>query len=139
MTSSPIATVDRSRGRLLMLLGLGLAALGVVAYVVQVSLQRLTFPWYMPVLAILGVVLVVMSLWQRRSLWRVLALLAVVLLGGAELAFLYETRLPPYTGPIAVGQTFPAFEAKQADGTPFTQNNLTGDRNHVLVFFRGRW
>ena len=109
------------------------------AYVVQISLQRLMLPWYMPALALLGVVLVVMSLLQRRTLWRVLTLLVVVLLAGAELASLYEMRLPPYAGPIAVGRTFPAFEAKQADGTPFTQNDLTGDRHHVLVFFRGRW
>jgi hypothetical protein len=139
MTSSPIATPDRSRGRIPLLLGLGLAVLGVVAYVVQISLQRLMLPWYMPALALLGVVLVVMSLWQRRTLWRVLALLAVVLLAGAELAVLHAMRLPSYAGPIAVGRPFPAFEAKQADGTPFTQNDLTGDRDSVIVFFRGRW
>src|SRR5438874_7913496 len=131
MTSSAIANPDRSRGRLLLLLGLGLAVLGVVAYVVQISLQRLMLPWYMPALALLGIVLVVMSLWQRRTVWRVLALLAVVLLAGAELAVLHAMRLPPYAGPIAVGRPFPAFEAKQADGTPFTQNDLTGDRHHV--------
>jgi hypothetical protein len=106
---------------------------------VQISLQRLMLPWYMPALALLGVVLVVMSLWQRRTLWRVLALLAVVLLAGAELAVLYAMRLPPYLGPIAEGRPFPAFEAKQAEGTPFTENNLTGDQHQVLVFFRGRW
>jgi hypothetical protein len=139
MTSFPIATPDRARGRLLMLLGLGLAVLGVVAYVVQFSLQRLMLPWYTPALALLGVVLVVMSLWQRRTLWRVLALLAVVLLAGAELAVLQALRLPSYSGPLAVGRPFPAFEAKQADGTPFTQDDLTGDRHNVLVFFRGRW
>ena len=139
MTSSPIATPGRSRGRLLLLLGLGLAVLGVVAYVVQLSLQRLMLPWYMPALALLGVVLVVMSLWQRRTVWRVLALLAVVLLAGAELAVLHAMRLPPYAGPIAVGRPFPAFEVRRADGTPFTQADLTGDRNQVLVFFRGRW
>ena len=37
-------------------------------------------PWYMPTLASLGVVLVVMSLLERRTVWRVFALLAVVLL-----------------------------------------------------------
>jgi hypothetical protein len=139
MTSSPIATADRSAGRHFLLLGLGLAVLGVVAYVVQLSLHRLMFPWYMPILALLGVVLVGISLWQRRTLWRGLSLLAVVLLAGGELAGLHATRLPPYSGPIAVGRTLPAFEAKQADGTPFRQTNLTGDQHHVLVFFRGRW
>ena len=93
----------------------------------------------MPSLALLGVVLIVMSLWERRTVWRVFALLAVVLLAGAELALLYAMRLPPYTGPIAVGRPFPAFETKRADGTPFTQRDFVGDRNNVLVFFRGRW
>src|SRR5579863_2608221 len=106
MTNSPIATPDRTRGRLLPLLGLGLAFLGVLAYVVQLSLQRLIFPWYMPALALLGIVLVVMSLWQRRTVWRVLALVTVVLLAGAELAALHAMRLPPYMGPIAVGRPF---------------------------------
>ena len=122
-----------------MLLGLGLAVLGVVAYIVQFSLERLIMPWYMPALGLLGVVLVVVSLLERRTVWRVLALLAVMLLTGAELAFLYAVRLPPYTGPIAVGRSFPAFEARRADGTPFTQRDLAGDQNNVLVFFRGRW
>jgi hypothetical protein len=139
MTSSPIATPGRSRGRLLLLSGLGLAVLGVVAYVVQLSLQRLMMPWYMPTLALLGVALVLMSLWKRRTAWRMLALLVVVLLAGAEFAVLHALRLPPYTGPLAVGRPFPAFEARRADGTPFTQDDLTGDRHQVLVFFRGRW
>jgi hypothetical protein len=139
MTSSSSDTPHRLRGRLLLLLGLGLGVLGVVAYVVQFSLARLMLPWYMPTLAALGVVLVVMSLWERRTVWRVLALLAVVLLTGAELALLYAMRLPPYTGPIEVGRPFPAFEARRADGTPLTHRDLAGDRNNVLVFFRGRW
>jgi hypothetical protein len=139
MTTFSIVGPDRSRGRLFMLLGLGLAVLGVAAYVVQLSLQRLMFPWHMPALAFLGVVAVAISLWQRRTRWRLLALLAVVFLAGAELAVLHMLRLPPYTGPIAVGRPFPAFEAKRSDGTLFTQKDLTGDRHHVLVFFRGRW
>ncbi len=139
MTSSSSDTPHRLRGRLLLLLGLGLGVLGVVAYVVQFSLERLMLPWYTPTLAALGVVLVVMSLWERRTVWRVFALLAVVLLTGAELALLYAMRLPPYTGPIEVGRPFPAFEARRADGTPFTDRDLAGDRNNVLVFFRGRW
>ncbi len=75
---------QRFRGRLFLLLGLGLAVLGVVAYVVQISLERLMAPWYMPALASLGVVLVVMSVLERRTAWRGFALLAVVLLAGAE-------------------------------------------------------
>ena len=129
----------RSRGRFLMLAGLGLAVLGVAAYAIQLSLQRLMLPWYMPAAALLGVALVVASLWERRTVWRVLALVVVVLLASFELMALNAMRLPPYTGPIAVGRSFPAFEARRADGTPFTQNDLIGDQHHALVFFRGRW
>jgi hypothetical protein len=139
MTSSPVATPDRARGRFFLLSGLGLAVLGVVAFAVQFSLGRLTLPWYMPALAILGVALVGMSLWRRRTIWRALALLLVVLLSGAELAALGAMRLPPYAGPVAVGRPFPAFEARRVDGVPFTQGDLAGDQHTALVFFRGRW
>ena len=122
-----------------MLAGLGLTVLGVAAYAIQLALQRLMLPWYMPAAALLGVALVVASLWKRRTVWRVLALVVVVLLAGFELMALNAMRLPPYVGPIAVGRPFPAFEARRADGTPFTQNDLIGDQHHALVFFRGRW
>ena len=139
MTDRPIAAPDRSRGRLLLLGGLAVAILGVAAFAVQLSLQRLSLPWYMPAAALLGAALVAASFWTRRTVWRALALLAVVLLSGAELAALNAMRLPPYAGPIAVGRPFPAFEARRADGTPFTQDGLIGDRHHAVVFFRGRW
>jgi hypothetical protein len=122
-----------------MLLGLGLAALGIAAYVLQLRLQRLAVPWYMPALASLGGALIAVSLWERRTVWRVLALIVVVLLGGFEMMGLNAMRLPLYTGPVAVGRPFPAFEAKLADGSPFTQASLAGVCHTVMVFFRGRW
>ena len=132
-------TTTRPRGRLLMLLGLGLAALGIAAYVLQLRLQRLSVPWYMPAAALLGAALVAASLREKRTVWRVLALAVVLLLGGFEAMALLSMRLPRYTGPVAVGKPFPAFEARLADGSPFTQANLAGDRDTVMVFFRGRW
>ena len=90
----------------------------------------------MPALALLGVALVAASLWQRRTAWRVIALVA---LGGFEVMALNAMRLPPYTGPVAVGKPFPAFEARLADGTPFTQADLAGASHTAMVFFRGRW
>ena len=122
-----------------MLAGLAVSVLGIAAYVIQLSLERLKLPWYMPAAALLGVALMIASLWKRRTLWRVLALVVVVLLAGFELMVLNEMRLPPYVGPIAEGHPFPAFEARRADGTPFTRNDLIGDRHQALVFFRGRW
>jgi hypothetical protein len=122
-----------------MLLGLGLALLGVALYVVQISLERLMAPWYLPAFALLGVILVGRSLWKRRTIWRILALAAVVLLAGGEIAMLVALRLPAYTGSIAAGKTFPAFQTKRADGTAFTQRDLVGEQASAMVFFRGRW
>jgi hypothetical protein len=125
----------------LLWLGLGLAALGVIGFAAQFAAQRLMTPWYLPLSAMLGAVLIVASLWQRRTLWRVLALLLVVLLAGAECWFLWSVRLPDYAGPLEVGQPFPAFATVRADadGTPFTQRELKGGQNTVLVSFRGQW
>jgi hypothetical protein len=139
MTDSTNVSPAGSRGRLLVLAGLGLAVLGVAAYAVQLSLGRLMLPWYVPVAALFGVVLVAASLGERRTVWRLLALVAVVFLAGFELMALNATRLPPYSGPIAVGRPLPAFEARRADGAHFTQNDLIGDQHSALVFFRGRW
>jgi hypothetical protein len=122
-----------------MLLGLGLAVLGIAAYVLQLRLQRLSVPWYMPAAALLGAALIAASLWEKRTVWRILALVVVLLLGGFEVMALNSLRLPRYTGPVAVGKPFPAFEAKLADGSSFTQSSLAGDRDTVMVFFRGRW
>jgi hypothetical protein len=137
-TASPAAP-GRRPGRLWLALGVGLAVLGVLGYVAQVWAARLTAPWYVPGLATLGLALVAASLWQGRTVWRVLALVLVLLLAGAAWTFLLATRLPAYTGPVAAGKPFPAFTTLQADGSAFTQRDLEGGPNSVLVFFRGRW
>ncbi len=137
--NSTMAPPARPGGRLFMVAGLGVAVLGVVTYVVQLSLERLMMPWYMPAAAILGVALVGASLWKRRTAWRVLAMIVVVLLAGFELMVLATLGLPAYAGPIAVGRPFPAFEARRADGSPFTRDALIGDLDQAIVFFRGRW
>ena len=139
MSTSSAAPPRRYPGRLLLLLGLGLSVVGIIGYVVQISLHRLTAPWYMPALATVGVLCLITSLWFARTVWRVLALLLVMLLAGAQWMFLLVGRLPEYTGPVAAGQAFPAFATTQADGKPFTQHDLVGDQNNVMVFFRGRW
>ena len=123
----------------MVLLGFGLAVLGVIGYIAQVGSQRLFTPWYMPVAATVGMLFILLSLWKARSIWRVGALLFVVLLAGAGWAMILGTRLPAYAGPVSAGQAFPAFATARANGTPFTQRDLQGDQNSVLVFFRGRW
>lgn len=139
MTDSTNAATSRSRGRLLAPVGLGVAVLAVAAYAIQLSLGRLMLPWYMPAAALLGIALVGASVWMQRTVWRVLALVVVVLLAGLEFTALSALRLPAYAGPITVGHPFPAFGARRADGTAFTQSDLIGDKDRVLVFFRGRW
>ena len=129
----------RTPGRLALLSGLGLAIMGIIAYVLQIRAHRLTAPWYMPVLATLGVVLVVVALQRARNVWRFLALGLVVLLAAAEWTFLLSLGLPKYTGPVAEGKLFPAFQTSRADGTTFNQSDLAGAPTNVFVFFRGRW
>ena len=137
--TTPSDAPRRHPGRLLAALGLGLAALGIAAYVVQIWAQILISPWYVPCAATLGAGLLVVSLWRKRTVWRVLALLLVALLAGAEWTFLAAMRAPAYAGPVTEGRPFPAFATATADGSPFTQADLAGDKNNVMVFFRGRW
>jgi len=130
----------RYPGRLFVALGFALAALGIAAYVVQIAADRLKTPWYLPFSGMLGVICVALALGQARSAWCVLALVVLVLITGAECAFLLGTRLQAYTGTqVAAGKPFPAFATATADGTPFTQSDLNGDHDMVMVFFRGRW
>lgn len=137
-TSSPLEP-RRAAGRFFLLLGIAVAVLGAIAYVVQIKAQRLTAPWYVPIAATIGLLLVVVSLWRGRTVWRAIALVLLVLFAGAAWAFLLLSRLPPYTGPVAVERPFPAFATERADGTPFTQQDLKGEQTTVMVFFRGRW
>ncbi len=138
MNSSPAAP-RRFPGRLFLAAGLGLPILGILAYTGQLWAQRLIAPWYMPIAATLGVILIAFALWQARSVWRILILMLVVLIAGAEWALMWQMRLPAYTGPVAAGAPFPLFTTQRADGSPFTQRDLEGDQNNVMVFFRGRW
>ena len=126
-------------GRLLLFVGLAVGVLGILGYVVQLWMQRLSTPWYLPISATLGVVLVIASLWQARSVWRALALVLVVLFAVAEWGFVLRSRLPAYAGPVTPDQPFPAFATTRADGAPFTRRDLDGEQNSLFVFFRGRW
>src|SRR5438046_883143 len=138
MTTSTLAR-PRKPGRLWLALGLGAPILAIAVLAMQLWAHRLVAPWYLPCSATLGATFLVASLRQARTVWRVLALLLVSLLAAGEWALLFTTRLPAYTGPIAVGQPFPAFASARADGVSFTERDLTSDQNSVLVVFRGRW
>jgi hypothetical protein len=124
---------------MLVLAGLAVAILGIVGYVAQLRWQILKAPWYMPILASVGVAFVFASLLRARSVWRYLAFAFVVLLALGEWALILVPNLPSYAGPVAVGAAFPAFSTTRADGSNFTQNDLAAETANVLVFFRGRW
>jgi cytochrome oxidase Cu insertion factor (SCO1/SenC/PrrC family) len=121
-------------------MGLLLALAGPATYAaIIIAAHRLPMPWFLPISATLGAILIVASLWQARRVGRILALVVVLLLAGAEWMFVLATRLPAYTGPVAIGQPFPAFSSTRADGTTFTDDDLRDGQTNVLVFFRGRW
>src|SRR5207245_1074633 len=106
-------------------------------------------PWYLPAAATAGVFCIVAALWRNRTAVRIVAVLLITGLAGLEWAFLFATRLPPYAGPVAVGQPFPPFGTVRADGTPFPDHDLggparggavavpAGRRQHAAVAGRG--
>lgn len=141
-TTSSAVAAPRTHGRLLLWLGLVLALLAPAAYVVQVfGLKQAPDPWYVPIMGTLGALAALLALVLRPTLWRVLAVLLLGLLAGAEWWFVgVLSRVPAYAGPVEKAQPFPAFQAVRADdGKPFTHDSLKGDRDTVLLFFRGWW
>jgi hypothetical protein len=107
---------------------------------VQLRLQNLTAPWYSPVLATLGALLILLAVLRRRTIPRLLALVLVAAFAGLQWYFMAVlVKLPEYAGPARAGQPIPAFQTTLADGRPFTEENLRDGSRHVLVFFRGRW
>jgi hypothetical protein len=68
-TSIPLEKQERrTRGRSPVLLGTGLALLGLAVYIVQfLVLKILVVPWYLPVATTAGVLLCLVGLVQRRS------------------------------------------------------------------------
>lgn len=136
----PASAGPRHFGRSLLVLGLLLAVAGPVIYAVQMQNKSLMAPWYVPILATLGAVLIVWSLVQRRTIWRWgTAGLATLFAAFIWLMLLVGMATPPYQGPVTVGQAFPNFESKLASGVSFRKKDLTGDKSTVLVFFRGHW
>ena len=137
----PVApTTSTPRLRPLFLGGLLLFLAGPVLNAVQISLKQLWTPWYVPVLASLGVVLMIAAVRQRRSVWRGAALAFFALLCGGEwYLMLVSFKSPAYSGPAQPGSKLPPFAAALADGTPFTNQDVEHEVRSVLVFNRGRW
>jgi hypothetical protein len=133
-------TTSRHPGRSLLLLGVFLGVAGpVVMIALMFAAKILITPWYAPLLGTLGVALIVLALMRSRSIWRWTAVVIFTLLVGFQWWALLAMRTPAYTGPVKDGQPFPAFATTLADGSAFTQADLQGDQNTVMVFFRGHW
>jgi hypothetical protein len=120
-------------------LGVGLSLLGLVLYIAQtVQFKVLVTPWYVPILFTAGVLLVLVSLRQRPTWTRLVALLALALLSAAEWYFILSiSRLPEYKGPVQVDKKIPEFTTTFADGRPFTEKDLQKGTPTLLVFNRG--
>jgi hypothetical protein len=127
-------------GRAYFWAGIALGLLGPVAAVVQFGLKHLSAPWYSPVLATLGALLLLVAVVRRRSIPRVITLVLVAAFAGLQWYFLAVlTKLPEYTGPARAGEPMPVFHGTLADGRPFTQEDFRDESRHVMAFFRGRW
>jgi hypothetical protein len=127
-------------GRSLLLAGVLIALAGWVLMFLLIFVAKILITnWYGPLLGTLGVALIVLALMRSRSIWRWTAAVIFTLLAGFQWWALFAMALPAYTGPVKDGQTFPAFATRLADGSAFSQDDLKGDQNTVMVFFRGHW
>ena len=133
-------TTSRHPGRSLLLLGVLVAVAGpVLMFSLMFAAKILITPWYAPLLGTLGVALIILALMRSRSIWRWTAVVIFTLLVAFQWWALFAMRTPAYTGPVKDGRPFPAFATTLADGSAFTQADLQGDQNTVMVFFRGHW
>lgn len=129
-----------SRGHVSYWVGVGLALLGIVLMFLQFGMRILVVPWYMPALASLGAVLLLVSVLRRMTIVRVITLVLLTALAGLEWFFIGSMmKLPDYQGPARAGAAMPAFTATLADGRKFTDADLRDGTRRVMVFFRGRW
>lgn len=126
-------------GRGLLLQGFVLALIAVAAAFAQSRMELLFVPWYVPILMTVGLLFAVAALVKGRSIGRWVGFFFLFVLAGGSWAMIGLARLPAYAGPLVEGKAFPAFTVVRADGTPFTQRDLEGDADNILVFFRGRW
>jgi hypothetical protein len=134
------STVSRASGRGYFWAGIIACLLGPAALFAQVKLQYLSVPWYSPILATLGAFLLLVAVFSRRSIPRLIALVLVAAFAGLQWYFLAVLmKLPEYTGPARKGEPIPAFHTTLADGRSFTEEDLRDGSRHAMVFFRGRW
>jgi hypothetical protein len=129
-----------SRRWLFFLVGVLLFIAGPALYAWQLSAGRLTMPWYLPVMATLGLLFMARAVWLRPGVIGIIGLLLFAALCGLEwFGMLVLMNTPDYTGPAQVGKQVPTFVAALADGTTFSDKDLENGKSTILVFFRGHW
>jgi len=137
---APPAAVSRPHHWALFIAGILLFVLGPAIYAVQFHVGRLEVPWYAPLLASAGVAFMILSVWRRRGVVRMLLLVLFTLACGFEwFIVVVASATPTYAGPAQPGRKVPEFTASLAEGTPFTEKDLAEGRSTILLFFRGRW
>jgi hypothetical protein len=143
MENHPTGTVTAARPTRhwpLFLLGVLLFVAGPAIYAVEFQMKHLKTPWYAPIMATAGVLLMAVSVIQRRGILRIVGLVLFALLCGLEwLTLLVGMATPSYSGPAQAGKKVPAFATALADGKAFTDKDLEDGKHTVLLFFRGRW
>src|SRR5687768_12805363 len=93
--------VNRSRGRGLFWLGIAACLLGLGLAALLMAMKVLREPWYAPILATLGALLLLASLVKRFTIVRLVALVLVTVLACFQwFALLALARLPEYQGPV---------------------------------------
>ena len=140
LVEPPYSDTPRHAGRLYIILGMLAAFSGLAIYAVQLQMKVLITPWYAPILATFGALLVVAALVKSRTVWRWLATGSITLFAAAQwLMMLVAMSAPAYTGAAIAGQPFPDFTTSLANGSVFSLEDFKRDQSTVLLFFRGRW
>jgi hypothetical protein len=138
--SESAAEVSRSRHWLLFFAGIALFVLGPVWFAVQFRMKNLGPAWYVPILSSAGLLLLILSVWRRQGIVRTVFLIFFGVVCSFEwFVFTVTARSPAYTGPAQPGRKVPQFDARLANGSPFTGAELDKATATVLVFYRGRW
>jgi hypothetical protein len=124
----------------LFLLGVLLFVAGPVIYFVQFGMKQFVTPWYVPILASVGVLCMLASVLSRFGLLRgALFVLFLLACGGEWFMLLVAMKTPVYAGPAQIGKSVPTFATSLADGKAFATADLKNGKSTILLFFRGRW
>ena len=140
-TTTPATAPPASGSRWpLFIIGLVIFILGPVSMMIQMQMGYLRTSWQMPILASIGVLLMLASVMQRGGVLRILGFgVFFVLTALMWFMTLVMIRVPEYAGPATVGKKIPAFETSLATGESFSNKDLEKGESTVLVFFRGHW